>query len=235
MGSGLFERWNPVTHDYGLIRAPIREVVREFVDWQGSINVEHSQSEITSGFAAALQALPPLSAAKHRRLFVATSSDWVACFQSGIDGSDPFTAMSFLAGRMGVLAMRVCSTRADVTWPATIWEVYAPESLGGQPPLLYRRSICAAKDGGHWVFEQSGEPYPFESLAAYEKPRKRDRFTRGLLQEYLANFGIRPFADDFFVVSDQVPAFVLQRSRRANDPPEFTLDEVVTGKPWKHQ
>jgi len=235
MTAGLFERWKPVTKDYGLIRAPLRSVVREFLGWQSSTNVQHSQREIRTNFAAALDELSPLSAGKRRRLLVATSSDWVACFQSGIDGSDPFPAMSFLAERMGVLAMRICSSAPGAMWPATIWEVYAPESLGGHLPLHYRRSIFAMNDGGRWAFGQSGEPYPFENLSAYEKPRKRDRFTRDLLLEYVAHFGIRPFGDDFFVVSEDAPAILLERPPWEREPPEFTLDDVLAGKPWSPQ
>lgn len=233
MASGVIEEWHPVTYDYGLIHAPIDEVVRTFLDWQASLGLEHSLREITTDLATGLRALPPLSAGKRRRLFVATESEWVGCFQSGIDGSDPFPAMSFLAGRMQVLAMRVCSTPEGSKWPATIWEVYAPESLGGRPPLHYRRAICAANDGGRWVFGQSGDPYEFENLAIYDRPRKRDRFTRQVLQEYLAHFDIDAFADDFFVVSKDSPALLLERPARANEPPEFDLEEVIAGAPWK--
>src|SRR5436305_11629065 len=90
-----------------------------------------------------------------RRLFVDTRSDWVAGFQNGIQGSDPFPAMSYLATRMEVLAMRVCATADLAKYPSVIWEVYAPESLGGKAPLGYRRCICAANDGGRWVFDES--------------------------------------------------------------------------------
>ena len=90
-------------------------------------------------------------------------------------------------------------------------------------------------DGGRWVFEQSGEPYPFEKLDAYERSRKRDRFTRELLEEYLQHFGIRPFADDFFVVTATGPAILLERPPWPNEPPDFTLDEVIAGVPWKRQ
>ena len=65
---------------------------------------------------------------------------------------------------MNVLSMRVCATPLAATWPAIIWEVYAPEFLGGKPPLNYRRSIAASNDGGRWVFKESGLAYDSKRL-----------------------------------------------------------------------
>ena len=179
-----------------------------------------------------MEALPPLSASKRRRLFVETKSPWTACFQSGIDGSDPTPAMSVLAQQIGVIAMRVCSTHNKAKWPAAIWEVYAPPSLGGDPTSGYRRSVCAANDGGRWVFHQSGLPYPFEDISAYKAARKKDRFTHQLLERYLLEFGLTPFDDNFYVVNTKQPGIVLERPPWKNEPRAFTLADAVAGKPW---
>lgn len=232
-GNETVARWHPVTRDYGVIEAPLSVVVNEVIKWQEFIGHPLSKREITADFSVALEQLAPLSQGKRRRLFVATRSEWVAYFQSGIAGSDPFPTMSYLASKLGVLAMRICSTPSTSTWPGTVWEVYAPEALGGKPPLHYRRAICAMNDGGRWIFEQSGAPYPFEQQAAYASKRKRDRFSRALLEEYVSHFGIRPFADDFFLVGETAPAVLLERPRRANDPAEFSLEEVLRGEPWR--
>jgi hypothetical protein len=171
---------------------------------------------------------------KRRRLFIATAAGWTACFQSGIDGSDPYPAMSLLAEKLGVLAMRVCSAPPGAQWPANIWEVYAPTELGGVPPLHYRRSICASNDGGRWVFDQSGAPYDFEDQSRYAAPRKRDRFDRDLLTRYLEQFGLRPFSDSFYVVSPESPGVILEANERwPRAVREFSLDEVKAGKPWE--
>ena len=110
-----------------------------------------------------------------------------------------------------------------------------PVAVGGSEPLGYRRCIAASNDGGRWVFDQSGEPYEFENLAAYKSKRKRERFTRELLLEYLRHFGIRPFDDDFYVVNAAHPAVLLQQTQPIFKLPEFTLEEVVTGVPWQHK
>lgn len=230
----LIEKWHPVTHDFGLIQAPIERVLAELLNWHGSLGTKYERTEIASSLADALGSLLPLAQSKMRRLFVATRSDWVACFQNGIQGSDPFPAMSYLANRMGVLAMRVCCTPDRAKYPATIWEVYAPESLGGCPPLGYRRSLAAANDGARWVFEESGERYPFEQIERYAERRKQDRFTREMLCDYLRHFGAELITDEFLRVEAATPAVRLQQVTNIWHTPEYTLEQVVAGVPWQH-
>lgn len=44
-------------------------------------------------------------------------------------------------------------------------------------------------DGGPWRFITHGEPFSFE-IDRYSLPRKRDRFTGELLNEYLRALGV---------------------------------------------
>ena len=143
----LFEQWAPVTSDFGVIRAPVDVVTREFVAWQDTIGTECSLRAIES-FGEALSALQPLSAQKRRALFVPAQGGWTGYFQSGISGSDPFPSMSYLSARLGVLAMRICATPPNATWPATIWEVYAPADQGGVPPLTTGEVSAPSMIGG---------------------------------------------------------------------------------------
>jgi hypothetical protein len=229
----LIEKWHPFTHDFGLIKAPFDVVVAEYVCWKESIGIGLARREITSCLSDAFEALAPLSPFKQRHLFVQTQSDWVAFYQNGIQGSDPFPAMSLLAGRMNVLAMRVCSGKG--MYPANIWEVYAPESLGGTSPNNYLRSVGASNDDAGWTFDQSGAPFDFENLTNYEKNRKKDRFTREMLCEYLGHFSIEPFSDKFLCVEPNKPAVLLQRINLVPGFREYSLDEVVEGAPWRRE
>ena len=238
----VFEHWSPVTHDFGLIQAPLEQVVTALRNWHRGIGITYRRREIVDGLGAAFTALLPLSSGYGRRLYLRTQSDWTACFQNGIQGSDPFPAMSTLAGKLQVQSMRVCSSPPDAVFFANIWELYAPASQGGGP-LNHRRVVCAANDGGRWVFHTSGEPFPFESLDAYEAQRKRERFTRTMIAEYLAHFGIRLFDDSFFLVDEANPAVLLDehdarsawpgRGRSRDAPSGFTLEQVKAGVPWK--
>jgi len=229
----LLDTWHPVTHDFGIIQAPVDKAMEALVNWHGSIGIAYARRTANS-FEEALGALAPLSAENRRSALVPTAAGWTAYFQSGISGSDPFPAMSFLAQKMGVLAMRVCATHSSAKWPAVIWEVYAPPSLGGNETNGLRRAISAANDGGRWNFYSSGTPFEFEDLAAYARPKKRDRFTKALLEQYLANFGLFVFEQSFYTASLSTPAVVLEKTRRWTHPAEeFSLDEVIDGLPWK--
>lgn len=228
----IIDSWHPVTSDLGLIHAQLDDVVGELLNWHKSIEIEYNQREVGTSLSDAFKALLPLSNAKQRRLFVKTSSGWTACFQNGIQGSDPFPAMSYLAKRMNVLSMRVCATPTNALWPALIWEVYAPEYLGGKPPLNYRRSIAVSNDGGRWVFEETGIPFDFERTELYEERRKKDRFPRELLVEYLGQFSLRPFEDQFYSIELGSPAVLLQQIKPTISMPEFSLEDVIAGKPW---
>ena len=228
----LIQYWSPVTSDFGLIQAPIEQLASAFLEWQASLGVAWRVTRIQTTLEATFEALLPLSHGKRRRAFTATRSGWTAQFQNGIQGSDPFPVMSLFAAKLGVLAMRVCSTLTEANHPANIWEVYAPPQLGGDS-AGYRRSVAAASDGGKWTFDQSGEPYGFEDLATYSTFRKRDRFTREMLERYLAAFDLYPFDENFYVVDEATPAIVLARPARPSEPPDFTLEQVIAGKPWK--
>lgn len=229
----VLDRWHPVTHDMGLINASVETTVAEFLKWQSGIGTDFLRTDFTSGLERALEALPPLSSEKRRKLFIATENGWTAFFQSGIQGSDPFPVMSTLSKRLGVIAMRICSTHASAKWPGNVWEVYAPEHLGGKPPLGYLRSISAMNDGGKWSFNESGTPFPFEKTELYLLPRRSDRFNRSVFEEYLERFNLTPFSEGSYLVSSDQPAVILESCRRPALPvQEFTLEEVLAGAPW---
>ena len=229
----LVDEWSPVTSDFGLIEASVETTSAAYVEWRTAIG-ERPSTRTCASLRETLEELPPLSIEMRRSAIAPTESGWSAFFQSGILGSDPFPVMSELARRLGVRAMRICSAPATARWPATIWEVYAPPSLGGREPLGYLRSICAANDGGRWIFEESGTPFSFERPEVYAAPRKRDRFTRDLLIDYLSHLGLRPFDDAFYSVTSLTPAVIVEKHHRWPDPPrEFTLEEVRRGFPWE--
>jgi hypothetical protein len=226
----VIDTWHPVTKDFGVIEAPLAMVLEGLLDWHACIGIRYRRREIDGGLGAALEALLPLCHAKQRKLLTSTASQWTAFFQNGIDGSDPTPVMSLLARKLEVTAMRICSTPPSAMWPATIWEVYA----SGYEPLGYRRSVCVSNDGGKWVFYQSGEPFAFEEVEAYDRKRKRDRFTRELLLKYLSHFQLRPFDDDFYRIERSQPAILLDNGA-GHGLPEFTLEEAVAGVPWQRK
>jgi len=230
----LIDHWHPVTSDLGLVNAPIDVCSNAFISWHDSIGQRYTRRHASS-LERCLELLPPLSNEKRRIAFLPTAAkNWTALLQSGISGSDPFPVTSMLAARLlKVSGMRVCVSPGGKEDPAVIWEIYSsPEQEGDS--LGFRRTIAVAKDGDRWAFDQSGEPFAFERLDRYTLARKRDRFTREMLIAYLAEFGLAPFSDSFYTASEVTPAVVLERiGRWTNPPPEFTLEQVLAGIPWR--
>ena len=124
--------------------------------------------------------------------------------------------------------MRVCMTPMNATYPAVIWEVYEPPEHGGAM-LGHRRTICSANDGGRWIFEQSGEPFPFEQTESFSERRKRDRFTSEMLITYLGELGIPKPEDAPFQRNGCASGYLFSRAGHAISP-AYTLEEFVTRK-----
>jgi hypothetical protein len=227
--ASLFDLWSPVTQDFGLVRGPLAEVAEAY---RSLFDPPPLRLDLPAGGAAeAFQALPPLTHAMSRALFLATASDWVAFFRNGTQGSDPFMPMWHLARRHGYLSMRVCCMPQGARWPAVIWEVYAPPGLGGDADGR-RRSIAASHDGGRWTFHESGDRFAFERHEAYGLPRKRDRFTRAMLLDYLREFGIPGLDDGLFAEPAAGRAILVHDASREGRLPAYSLDEVRRGLPW---
>lgn len=132
-------------------------------------------------FEQALSELVP-SAPMSRYAFI-PNGGWTLVLNNGPLGTDVGVLPSLAAREWGCVAVRaVCVEDDGPGFPARILSVFGPD---GTPPLLSVRSIAAANDGGRWVFETSGEPLPFERMVEYDRRRKTDRFTSGLLYEYL--------------------------------------------------
>ena len=146
-----------------------------------------------------------------KKLFVSVGDEWTAFFQNGTQGSDPTASGHQLAMELGVIGMRICATPSDYLWQAVMWEVYAPQSLGGDE-FGYRRNLAVVNDGGRWHFDNTGAPYPFEQQHRYSLRRKRDRFDRSLLHQYLREAAVNPYDRDVLSVSADRPIVKLEVS-----------------------
>ena len=99
--------------------------------------------------------------------------EWTVLFNNSPLGTDVGVLPSLAARELRIRTVRaVCRTADDDHYPARIFEFFGPD---GSPPLAMERSIVAANDGGHWVFETSGTPLAFEDVAAYRLRRKSER------------------------------------------------------------
>lgn len=223
--NSIIERWWPVAYDFGLVRAPLDTVLEATQAVWRQAGLEIGLVEYDQPLEDFFKALEPLSSTPTKEMYLSTRFGWTAFFRNAVHGSDPFVPMSKLSRALQTTAMRVCVTPANATYAAVIWEVYDTPAQGGNK-WGYRRSIAAANDGGSWVFETSGEPFPFEDTARYAARLKRDRFTKNMLKAYLAEFGIPHITDEDFLINSTCKGGIFARTAHKNSP-VYTLEEAL--------
>lgn len=174
----------PVTHEVGYIAASPETVVPWLRDKLGDGWVIRSPDWQSLGDASA--DLAP-SAVRTRNAAVPVDG-WTLLLTNGPTGTDVGMVPSLAARELGGRAVRaVCVADGEGDYPARILEVFGPDGTG---PLLARRAIVAANDGGEWVFETAGDPLPFERSDQYSRRRKSERFPAELLYEYLRRLDV---------------------------------------------
>lgn len=228
--TSVFNQWHPVTHDFGLICAPLDQCETGYVTWLSEIVEKVSQRRLCTALGDHFASLAPLTIAKNKTLLLPTQSRWTAFFRNGISGSDPASAMPAMAARLNVVTMRICITADESAFPAVMWEVYEPASDPGKPATT-RRSLCAANDGGRWTFVNYGEPFAFEKLERYEDSRIRNRFDAALLAEYAAHFGIPQLGEAMFESTEAIEGCLISVPKWPQAK-TYSLDDVKAGMPW---
>lgn len=222
----VFDKWYPVTSDFGLIEAPAEAVCQMYASWKTEIGKDVSVNTCTGSLDEQFGALLPLTIGMNRALILPTISNWTAFFRNGIQGSDPASAMPVLAAQLNSRAMRLCISRQPQKFPAVIWEVYDPSCADTL------RSIAAVNDGGRWVFETYGAPFAFEDTERYALPRKRDRFDENLMFEYISHFGVPQIGDAMFGTDIPLKGCLVDFPNWSHAK-NFTLCDVSRGVPWK--
>lgn len=210
MQTSTLEHWWPVTHDFGLIRSDVDTIAAVRPEMYRDAGLEVEVTPLQGRPDDCFSRLEPLSPAPTKEMYLATTFGWSAFFQNGCRGSDPFLPMLQLSRALGVTALRACVTPAAARYQAVILEVYDTPDAGGDAHGR-RRSIAAANDGGRWVFDQSGTPFPFEDAAAYQANRRRDRFTPAMLRSFLAELGIPDLADETIGPGGQCRGYMIAR------------------------
>ncbi|MBN1208817.1 MAG: hypothetical protein JXB05_28420 [Myxococcaceae bacterium] len=229
----LEDRWAPVTEEMGFLELGAEQAAQAFANW-------HKGLEISRGFTIevlpvagtleqVLSRLLPLSGGE-RRLFIPTRSAWTAYVDNQWTGTDAASPMSYMARWLSIRCLRVVAVphtrrkNQGVRYGAVMLDVFGPK----QPGKLnnYVRALEVANDGGHWVFEQEGEPFPFEQVERYQARRVRDRFTFEMLKDYLRHLGLTPFEEDFYMPPGS-RAWLIQKTGPFDTVGrEYTLEEA---------
>ena len=96
MSRTTFNRWWPVTYDFGLIKAPIDAVLntrhRQYLDHGSDCKLQ----ELNQSLELCLKALEPLSFQHTKEMFLCTKFGWTAYFANGTRGSVDITTVADL-------------------------------------------------------------------------------------------------------------------------------------------
>lgn len=229
----LDDRWAPVTSEMGFLETDAENAARAFAAWQAGLlasrGVAVEVRPVRGTLEQSLSALLPLTTPEVRRyLFIPTRSPWTAYVENTRGGTDAASAMGYMARTLGCRGMRVVAVphtyrKGKGRYGAVMLEVYGPHRTEW---LNYVRALGASNDGGHWVFDQSGEPFPFEKVEQYQARRVRDRFTFEMLKEYLHHLGLSPFEEGFYLPQG-APAWLVEKTGPVFPSHEdFTLEQA---------
>jgi len=117
------------------------------------------------------------------RILLAPCGDWTALVNNGLYGGDSTAPGSAISRALNVECVVASAVpRYGPGHEQTQMEVFGP---AGEPPLMYIRSLSATATDGRWEWYTSGTPFEFEATERYTRWRKRDRFDRELLLDYL--------------------------------------------------
>jgi hypothetical protein len=194
------EFW-PITSSIGLINGTLPDVGKAFENWELSNICKYKQflnrRQVVGSAAQLISALLPLSTILPTRYLLFSLSDhWIGFLDNGWRGSDPAGVVAALSERLETTCIRATHNANTVIngqrrhmLGATIFEVFVNS-------LRQRRSIACVNEGSNWVFEQSGDPFPFEDVEAYRRHQVMQRFTASMLNKYVKAFtGIELFCE----------------------------------------
>ena len=221
----VLDEFRPITRACNIVEAPIEDCIGAAIDTRKAIFSREMRSlgtpEKISSFSlstavagesleAGLSYLVPLAAPTPTRyLFLQTvRAPWAVFFSNWKICSGHPELVGGIAKRLktrGIYALLQEHTRKKNKGYYGGFKIHFYDAS----EQASRRIECI-NDAGPWFFGQEGDPLPFEDIERYERPNKRERFTDEMLSDYLQQFGLRPYDDDFYKVDAAHPAKGLQ-------------------------
>ncbi|KFE68517.1 hypothetical protein [Hyalangium minutum] len=230
----LEDRWAPVTSEMGFLELGAEKAAQAFATWQRGLMTPRGISvevlPVSGTLEQVLSSLLPLTSGEtQRHLFIPTSSAWTAYVENGWTGTDAVSPMRSMARRLSIRCLRVVAVPHTLRgnqgrYGAVMLGVYGPEQPGKLTNTV--RSLGASNDGGRWVFDESGEPFPFEQVEQYQARRVRDRFTFDMLKDYLRHLGLAPFEEDFYLPPGTCAWLIQKTGPFTTVGREYTLEEA---------
>jgi hypothetical protein len=230
----LEDRWAPVTSDMGFLETSAERAVHAFAAWQGELMEPRGITVVVQPVSGTLEqvlsSLLPLNNAERRRyLFMPTRSAWTAYLDNGWAGPDAMNIVSYMARILGCRGLRVAAVPHTLKKDKGRYGIIALDMYGPQEKAWLNnsvRAVSASNDGGRWVFDEFGEPFPFEKVEQYKARRVRDRFTFDMLKDYLRHLGLSPFEEGFYL-PEGAPAWLVRKTGPAAPTQrDYTLAQV---------
>ncbi len=230
----LDDRWAPVTSEMGFLEIDAEHAARAFAAWHAGLEADRGIAvkarPVPGSLEQALSALLPLTSPERKRyLFMPTRSAWTGYVDNAPCGTDAASPMGYMAEALGCRGLRVVAVPHTLRkvgggrYGAVMLEVFGPHPTAWINTV---RAVSASNDGGRWVFDQVGEPFPFERLERYQERRVRDRFTFDMLAEYLHHLGLSAFEERFYL-PEGAPAWLVEKTGPVSPLHEdFTLAQV---------
>jgi hypothetical protein len=201
---------NPLGSVAQFIRTPLSAVAE-------ALEPRFAATPANAGLRVALDLLLPFES-PWSRILLAPCGDWTVLVNNGLYGGDSTAPGPAIGNALNVGC--VVASAVPSYGPGheqTQLEVFGP---AGEPPLICIRSLSATATDGRWQWFESGTPFEFEDVGRYTARRKRDRFDRELLLDYLEHLGIPARNDTAYG-----PAVLLQE-RAQYTRRSMTLDEA---------
>lgn len=203
----LDERFAPTTSTIGFLRVDLTTASDALATWLSGLGSQRQvrRHDLHGDLPRMLQRLSPLTGGtRPRRLLVATQNpEWTAYFDCGLTGTDAESAIGHLSRVLSCEGMYVSTVPHTIgtaheqpgRYGAAKLVMFGPK---GTEPLGYVRVVSVVHDGSRWVFDEDGDPQPFEDTERYKSRRIRDRFDSAKLAQYCASLGLHPFVEDFY-------------------------------------
>lgn len=201
----LQNKFAPTTLGFGFLQCDWDQAKHSFELWLSQLGRLLDVGSLQGSLDSMLQMLEPLRPSKDKDLLTRTKNKWVAYFGNGAFGSDADPVISHLATRIrcvGVTFKCIPDRRkarlmhhARESYGSVCLQIFGPEEKNYSNSV---RTICAARDGARWVFENRGEMQPFEDPSFYGMAKIADRFPPELLDRYLQALGIDAFDEQFY-------------------------------------
>lgn len=204
MSEEFWRKYYPLTASMGFIKVNFNNLVDEYTKWIKKIPLDKSIEIVDGNLDLMIEKLKPFVMPHTKCCFLQTESEWVAYFDNGTYGPDPFPPVTYMAKilnceavTMGFSENTIKSNigRGSGTYGSTQFVLYSPES---KEFLYQKRAIIAANDGGRWTFISEGDPLPFEDTNRYSAKRILERFDRPMLESYCSALGIEIYNEEFY-------------------------------------